>query len=61
MASYQSLSLRKLGKDGPKIPAVGFGLMALTGVYGQAASDEAGFKILDRALELGETFWDTAE
>lgn len=61
MPSQNFLPLRQLGKDGPKVPAVGFGLMVLTGVYGQAVSEQDGFKILDRAFELGETFWDTAE
>ena len=56
------LPTRKLGKDGPEIPAMGFGLMALSGMaYGLAGSDEDRFALLDRALELGETFWDTAK
>lgn len=35
--------------------------MGLSAFYGQAESDEARFKVLDRALELGETFWDSAD
>ncbi len=35
--------------------------MGLAGVYGAPPSDEERFKVLDRAVELGETFWDTAE
>ncbi|KAL1601763.1 hypothetical protein SLS60_006678 [Paraconiothyrium brasiliense] len=31
------------------------------GSYGQAVSENEGFQILDRAFELGETFWDTAD
>lgn len=53
--------LRKLGKNGPSVPAMGFGLMTLAGAYGTPPSDEERFQILDRAVELGETFWDTAE
>lgn len=60
MAS-KSLPLRKLGRDGPLVSAMGFGLMVLAGAYGDAPSEEDQFEILDRAAELGETFWDTAE
>lgn len=56
-----SVPLRKLGKNGPSVPALGFGLMVLAGAYGTPPDDDERFQILDRALELGETFWDTAE
>lgn len=57
----QSIPLRKLGKNGPAVPALGFGLMGLSGAYGTPPSDEERFQVLDRAFELGATFWDTAE
>ncbi|KAI8964543.1 putative aldo-keto reductase [Daldinia sp. FL1419] len=54
--------LRRLGKDGPLVPAIGLGLMGASySVYGKELDDEERFKLLDRALELGETFWDTAD
>lgn len=56
-----TLPTRQLGKNGPNVPAMGFGLMGLTGVYGAAPDEEGRFKILDRAAEIGSTFWDTAE
>ena len=59
--STKSVPLRKLGKDGPSIPAMGFGLMTIAGAHGDRPSTEEQFRILDRALELGNTFWDTAE
>jgi len=55
------LPTRKLGKNGPEVTALGFGLMGLSAFYGAPESDEARFKVLDRALELGETFWDSAD
>lgn len=33
--------------------------MSLSGAYG-SANDEAGLKVIGRAVELGCTFWDTA-
>ncbi|TPX12571.1 uncharacterized protein E0L32_000748 [Thyridium curvatum] len=60
MAS-QNIPLRSLGKNGPKVPAMGFGLMPLSYAYGTVPPDEERFQLLDRALELGCTFWDTAD
>ncbi|KAI1380143.1 putative aldo-keto reductase, partial [Hypoxylon crocopeplum] len=54
--------LRQLGKNGPMVTAMGLGLMGLSqGPYGSIPSDEERFKFLDRAFELGETFWDTSD
>jgi len=53
--------LRKLGKYGPSVPALGFGLMGMSVAYGTIPSDEDRFKLLDRAVELGATFWDSSE
>ncbi len=51
----------KLGKNGPQVSAMGFGLMGLSAGYGQPESDEARMKVLDRAHELGDYFWDSAD
>ena len=78
-----SLPTRALGKNGPQVTAMGFGLMVqsllssilgfwgplaltphiqgLSAFYGAVKSDEERFKVLDRALELGETFWDSSD
>ncbi|KAL9032096.1 MAG: hypothetical protein Q9180_006702 [Flavoplaca navasiana] len=52
---------RQLGKNGPRVTALGFGAMGLSAFYGAPESDETRFKVLDRAYELGETFWDSAD
>lgn len=60
--SKKPVPLRRLGKDGPSVSALGFGLMVLSfDNYGALPDDEERFKILDRAYELGYTFWDTSE
>ncbi|KAI1081159.1 Aldo/keto reductase-like protein [Whalleya microplaca] len=60
MTPPRQLPTRQLGKAGPQIPSLGFGMMGLSVAYGKAPSDEERFKVLERAWELGATFWDTA-
>ena len=43
------------------ITALGFGAMGLSAFYGKPEADEVRFKVLDRAYELGETNWDSAD
>lgn len=56
-----SSSFRTLGRDGPQVNPIGLGIMSIGGVYGAAGSDEDRFTLLDRAHELGQTFWDCAD
>ncbi|KAK4120256.1 Aldo/keto reductase-like protein [Parathielavia appendiculata] len=60
MATLEKLPTRRLGKNGPEITAIGFGLMGLGTAYGSVGSDEDRLKMLDRAWELGCTNWDSA-
>ena len=60
--SETTVPLHSLGKNGPLIPALGFGLMGLSiPSYGPIEGNEQRFKVLDRAHELGATFWDSSE
>ena len=52
---------RLLGKNGPQVSALGFGAMGLSAFYGTPASDEERFKVLDRVIELGCTYIDSAD
>jgi len=55
------LPKRQLGKSGPHVSAIGFGAMGLSASYGKVEENEARFAVLDRAVELGSTFWDTSD
>lgn len=55
------IPLKPLGKNGPLVPQLGLGLMGLSAFYGAPLPDAERFKLLDRALERGCTFWDSAE
>ena len=58
----KAIPLRQLGKNGPMVSALGFGLMVFSiNYYGVTPDDETRFKILDRAYEMGARFWDTSE
>ncbi|KAI0901040.1 Aldo/keto reductase-like protein [Annulohypoxylon nitens] len=60
MSPPVKLPTGQLGKDGPQVTKLGFGLMGLSVGYGEVGPDEERLKTLDRAWELGEVFWDTA-
>lgn len=51
---------RKLGQQGLEVSALGLGCMGMSYDYGHR-DDAASIKVLRRAVELGITFWDTAE
>ncbi|KAI1009545.1 hypothetical protein LB504_003107 [Fusarium proliferatum] len=60
MAPPASLPAKPLSRTGRQIPALGFGLMGLSAVYGPIENDEKRLAVLDHAWELGYTNWDTA-
>ena len=51
---------RKLGRQGLEVPTMGLGCMGMSFAYGKADEAES-LRTLDRSLELGIYFWDTAE
>ncbi len=54
------ISKRQLGRNGPQVSSIGYGVMGLSVAYGTVGSDEERFKVLDRAIELGSTYFDSA-
>ncbi|QLI69195.1 Aldo-keto reductase yakc [Metarhizium brunneum] len=57
-----SVPTRQLGRNGPRVTGIGLGLMSFAGWYGQKdTSVESSLALLDRAHEIGERFWDTAD
>ncbi len=51
---------RQLGSQGITASQLGLGCMGMSDFYG-STNDEESLKVLDRAIELGITFWDTAD
>ncbi|CAB4440579.1 unnamed protein product [Rhizophagus irregularis] len=54
------MSLRELGKTGVKISAIGLGCMGMSEFYG-SADEQENINVLNRAIDLGSTFWDTSD
>ncbi len=52
---------RKLGKSNLEVSALGLGCMGLSHGYGPAVDKSAGISLIRAAVELGITFFDTAE
>jgi aryl-alcohol dehydrogenase-like predicted oxidoreductase len=52
---------RILGKNGLEVSELGFGCMGMSFGYGVIADKEQSIKVIRKAVELGITFFDTAE
>jgi len=52
---------RKLGNSGLEVSALGLGCMSMSAVYGPAAERKEAISLIRAAVELGVTFFDTAE
>lgn len=55
------MKTRTLGPRGPKVSAIGLGCMGMASFYGTPSDQAAATAVIHRALELGITFFDTAE
>ncbi|MGI4747702.1 MAG: aldo/keto reductase [Janthinobacterium lividum] len=54
------MKMRRLGRDGPEVSALGLGCMGMSDFYGQRDHQES-VRTLHRAVELGVTFFDSAD
>src|SRR3954469_1914587 len=52
---------RKLGRGGPLVSAIGLGCMGMSDVYLGGRDENESLATIERALELGLTFFDTAD
>jgi aryl-alcohol dehydrogenase-like predicted oxidoreductase len=55
------LQMRRLGKNGPNVSALGLGCMGLTGLYGPALGKSEAVSLIRAAVDRGVTFFDTAQ
>lgn len=55
------MQTRKLGNGGLEVSALGLGCMGLTFGYGPATDEKEAVALIQKAYELGVTFFDTAE
>ncbi|HLS74726.1 MAG TPA: aldo/keto reductase [Actinomycetaceae bacterium] len=55
------METRTLGRSGLEVSAVGFGCMGLSHGYGTQVDDAHGIEVIRHAVDLGVTFFDTAQ
>jgi aryl-alcohol dehydrogenase-like predicted oxidoreductase len=56
-----NIPTRKLGNSGLEVSAIGLGCMGMSFAYGETPDKKAMTELLHRAVDLGITFFDTAE
>jgi aryl-alcohol dehydrogenase-like predicted oxidoreductase len=57
----KNMQTRKLGSNGLEVSALGLGCMGLTFGYGPATDEKDAIALIEKAVDLGVTFFDTAE
>ena len=55
------MKTRQLGPNGLKVSEIGFGCMGLNSTYGHSLANEESIALIRSAVDLGVTFFDTAE
>lgn len=55
------MKTRTLGPNGPRVSSIGLGCMGMAAFYGQASNEAEAARVIHHALELGVSFFDTAE
>jgi aryl-alcohol dehydrogenase-like predicted oxidoreductase len=55
------MNKRTLGSSGPEVSAIGLGCMGLSHGYGPAVGQQDGIALIRAAVDLGITFFDTAQ
>jgi aryl-alcohol dehydrogenase-like predicted oxidoreductase len=60
-AEHKKMKMRKLGKSGLEVPAIGLGCMGMSFGYGPPKDKQEMISLLRAAVERGVTFFDTAE
>jgi aryl-alcohol dehydrogenase-like predicted oxidoreductase len=56
-----SIATRRLGANGPVVSALGLGCMGMSQAYSPPTDDSESIRTIHRALDLGVTFFDTAD
>src|SRR4051812_18495144 len=60
MGSVRRMDTRSLGSQGLRVSEIGLGCMGMSAFYGDR-DDAESLRTLERALELGVTFYDTSD
>ena len=55
------MKTRTLGRSGPEVSAIGLGCMGMSAFYGAPSAEADAIGVIHRALDLGLSFFDTAE
>lgn len=61
LLKFKNMQKRKLGNSGLEVSALGLGCMGLTSFYGPATNESEAVSLIEKAVDLGITFFDTAE
>lgn len=61
MTQTHHIPTRPLGKSGLKVSAIGLGCMGMSANHGEPRDKKEMIKLLHKAVDLGYTFFDTAE